>query len=169
MRPECAFFPGKAIFFHIPAPVHLLLLNPLNCLLSCPCSASTLLQHTFQPGASFLHRRAWYGQPNLQYILPILLSDSAHIVPSAKAMSRQWGLWHSLGEYHWGSLNERYDFSVSLCAIESSYVLCCILIYCEYFLTLGSSVLTLNFHFLILSLEEQIFLIFKIYLFLIGG
>ena len=85
------FFPERAIFFHIPAPMRLLILNPLNQLLSLTHSPSTLRQHTFQPFASFLDR------PDIVYqifstFLPVSLSDTTHFVPSAKAMSRQWGL-----------------------------------------------------------------------------
>lgn len=134
MRPECAFFPEKAIFSHIPAPVHLLLLHPLNCLLSCPCSTSTLLQHTFQPGASFLHRRAWYGQPNLQYISAnSSYQGTTRIVPSGKTnewtrefMTFSWGISSITGAL---LMKGRYYFSVPLCAIESSYVLRPILSY----------------------------------------
>ena len=100
MRPEFAFFPEKAMFFHIPAPVCLLLVNPLNCLLSRPHSTSTLLPHTFQPGASFLDRQSWYGQPNLQYIFANSSNQgTTRIVPSGKTnewtrefMTSSWGI-----------------------------------------------------------------------------
>lgn len=116
----------RRLFSFIPASVCLLILNPLNQLpLSLTHSPSTLRQHTFQPFASFLDR------PDIVYqifstFLPVPLSDTTHFVPSAKAMSRQWDLWHSPVGNITGDLLMKGTFQ---CLLMCYSIFICIVLY----------------------------------------
>lgn len=119
------FFPENYVF-HIPAPVHLLLLNPLNCLSLAHVPRPTLSCNThFSLVHLFLHQQnGLIRLTNLQHILPFSYGAPPALCLLVKPMSGQGSLWPSHGNMDITRilLNQEYYFSVPLCAIESSYV-----------------------------------------------
>ena len=128
MRPEYAFFPEKAMLFHIHAPVHLLILNPLNQLLSLPHCPSTLMQHTSAWDIfSWQTGQIWSTKSSVHFC-----QFFYQIPPTLCLLPKQWvdnGVYDILLGNITGDLLMKGMISVSPCVLLNPHMYCAVYSY----------------------------------------